>query len=54
MGFGGAFGPWLGGLLYDLSGSYLFSFLFALGSFVLAFVAFYTAAPRRYVARGFG
>ncbi len=54
MGFGGAFGPWLGGLLYDLSGSYLFSFLFALGSFVLSFVAFYGAAPRRYVARGFG
>ena len=54
MGFGGAFGPWLGGLLFDIFDSYYYSFLFALGSFVLSFVAFYGAAPRRYVARGFG
>ena len=54
MGFGGAFGPWLGGLLFDIFDSYYYSFLFALVSFVLSFVAFYGAAPRRYVARGFG
>ena len=54
MGFGGAVGPWLGGLLFDISGSYHYSFLLALGSFVIAFFAFYGAAPRRYVARGMG
>ena len=49
MGFGGAFGPWLGGLLFDVSGSYQYSFIFSASSFVLSFICFYLAAPRRSV-----
>ena len=49
MGFGGAFGPWLGGLLFDVSGSYQYSFIFSASSFLLAFICFYLAAPRRSV-----
>tara|TARA_Y100001934_G_scaffold267185_1_gene347563 strand:- start:334 stop:1599 length:1266 start_codon:yes stop_codon:yes gene_type:complete len=48
MGFGGAFGPWLGGVLFDISGSYQYSFLFAGLSFVISFICFFLAAPRRY------
>ena len=50
MGFGGAFGPWLGGVLFDVSGSYHYSFLFAALSFLISFVCFFLAAPRRYAA----
>ena len=46
MGLGGAFGPWLGGVLFDVSGSYLFAAL----SFLISFVCFFLAAPRRYTA----
>ncbi|MBE30487.1 MAG: hypothetical protein CL401_04490 [Acidiferrobacteraceae bacterium] len=49
MGFGGAFGPWLGGVLFDISGSYQYSFLFAGLSFVISFICFFLAAPRRYI-----
>jgi MFS family permease len=49
MGFGGAFGPWLGGLLFDVSGSYQYSFIFSASSFILSFICFYLAAPRRSV-----
>ena len=48
MGFGGAFGPWLGGVLFDVTGSYHYSFVFAAGSFLISFVCFFLAAPRRY------
>jgi len=50
MGLGGAFGPWLGGVLFDVSGSYHYSFLFAALSFLISFVCFFLAAPRRYAA----
>ena len=50
MGFGGAFGPWLGGVLFDVSGSYDYSFIFAGFSFALSFVCFFLAAPRRFLA----
>jgi MFS family permease len=50
MGLGGAFGPWLGGVLFDVSGSYHYSFLFAALSFLISFVCFFLAAPRRYTA----
>ena len=48
MGLGGAFGSWLGGVLFDVSGSYHYSFVFATGSFLISFVCFFLAAPRRY------
>jgi len=50
MGFGGAFGPWLGGVLFDISGTYQYSFLFAGLSFVISFICFFLAAPRHYTA----
>ena len=50
MGLGGAFGPWLGGVLFDVSGSYDYSFAFAGVSFIVAFLCFFFAAPRRFVA----
>jgi len=47
MGVGGAIGPWLGGFLYDLSGSYLSSFILCMVSMALACVCLWLAAPRR-------
>ena len=46
MGMGGAIGPWLGGYIYDLSGSYTVAFVLCMISHVLACVAFWIAAPR--------
>ncbi len=45
-GLGGAIGPWLGGFIYDLSGSYFIGFILCMGCFVLACIAFWIAAPR--------
>lgn len=45
MGIGGAIGPWLGGYIYDISGSYISAFVFSLISFVLAWITFLIAAP---------
>ena len=47
MGTGGAIGPWLGGFIYDISGSYLNAFIFCMVCFGLAFLAFFLAAPRK-------
>ena len=46
MGIGGAIGPWLGGYIYDLSGSYTSAFILCMGCFGLACIAFWVAAPR--------
>lgn len=46
MGVGGAFGPWLGGYIYDVTGSYTGAFILAIVCFVLASIAFWIAAPR--------
>ncbi len=46
-GIGGALGPWLGGLLYDLTGSYRIPFLLCIPVLVLACVLFWTAARSR-------
>jgi MFS family permease len=55
MGMGGAIGPWLGGFLYDISGSYTGAFILSMGSYALATAAVWVAAPRnpaRLRARG--
>lgn len=47
MGVGGAFGPWLGGHLYDITGSYSSAFLLSMGCNGLACISFWIAAPRK-------
>ena len=46
MGIGGAVGPWLGGYIYDISGSYRPAFILCMACFALACVAAWIAAPR--------
>ena len=46
MGVGGAVGPWLGGYVFDLYGSYVSAFIMCLGCFVVACVCVWVAAPR--------
>ena len=46
MGVGGAFGPWIGGYLYDTTGTYVYAFAMCLVCFLLAGVAFILSAPR--------
>jgi MFS family permease len=46
MGLGGAIGPWLGGYLYDISGSYDNAFILCMVCIVLASVSYWIAAPR--------
>jgi MFS family permease len=47
FGLGGVFGPWLGGIIYDRTGSYTIGFILSIVSFVLSGVVFWLAAPRR-------
>ena len=46
MGLGGAIGPWLGGYLYDISGSYDAAFTLCIVCLTLASITFWIAAPR--------
>ena len=46
MGIGGAIGPWLGGYIYDISGSYTSAFVICIVCFGLTGVSFWLAAPR--------
>jgi MFS family permease len=46
MGIGGVIGPWLGGHIHDISGSYRGAFVLCMVCFVLSSVAFWIAAPR--------
>jgi MFS family permease len=46
MGLGGAVGPWLGGYIYDRTGSYHFAFIVSLGAYALAGICYWIAAPR--------
>jgi len=46
MGMGAAFGPWLGGYLYDTTGSYTIAFILSLACFAISCIAFWLAAPR--------
>ena len=47
VGIGGAIGPWLGGYIYDVSGSYRSAFVLCIVSFALSCIAFVVAAPRK-------
>ena len=42
MGFGAAAGSWLSGVLHDITGAYLFSFLFAAASAACGMATFWT------------
>jgi sugar phosphate permease len=46
MGLGGAIGPWLGGYLYDTTGSYDNAFILCMVCIVLASLSYWIAAPR--------
>ena len=57
VGIGGAIGPWLGGYIYDVTGSYVVAFFLCIGCCVLGCIAFWMAAPRnaaRLKAEGWG
>lgn len=47
FGIGGAIGPWLGGYIYDITGSYISAFLFSMVCFGIAVITFWIAAPRK-------
>jgi nitrate/nitrite transporter NarK len=47
FGVGGAIGPWLGGHIYDISGSYTSAFLLCIGCVALSCITFWLAAPRK-------
>lgn len=47
MGMGGAIGPWLGGYIYDVSGSYKTAFILVMVCFGLACFTYFMAAPRK-------
>jgi MFS family permease len=46
VGLGGAVGPWLGGFIYDLNGSYIVAFAVSMVAIALAGISFWIAAPR--------
>ena len=57
FGTGGVIGPWLGGLIYDRTGSYADAFILVIVGFALSCIVFWLAAPRnaaRIRARAFG
>lgn len=51
MGLGGILGPWIGGYLFDLSGSYLSSFILCLSCLGIASICLWLAAPRKISSR---
>jgi sugar phosphate permease len=51
MGTGGALGPWLGGYLHDLTGSYTIAFILSAVCFALGCIFLWVAAPRKAVLR---
>jgi MFS family permease len=51
MGIGGAAGPWVGGYIHDLFGSYRYAFGLSMLCFGLSAIAFVIAAPRRKLAQ---
>ena len=47
MGIGGVVGPWLGGYLFDITDSYLVTFLLCVLSLILSCICLWIAAPRK-------
>jgi MFS family permease len=47
MGLGSVLGPWLGGHLFDISGSYKYAFAFCMVSLVFSTFFLWVAAPRK-------
>jgi MFS family permease len=47
MGVGSVLGPWLGGYLYDIFGSYKVTFVFCMISLVFSTLFLWIAAPRK-------
>jgi sugar phosphate permease len=47
MGVGAVFGPWLGGYIYDVSGSYRPAFILCIACIALSSLTFWIAAPRK-------
>ena len=47
MGIGGFIGPWLGGYIHDVTGSYDIAFILCITCLILSCVAVWLAAPRR-------
>jgi len=46
VGFGGAIGPWLGGYIYDVTGSYSIAFIISMAAVGVAGISLWIAAPR--------
>lgn len=47
FGIGMAFGPWFGGFVYDITGSYRWAFVVGLAAFFLSFLSVYTSLAWR-------
>ncbi len=54
MGAGGIFGPWLGGYIFDITGSYIPAFILCLACIALSGIIFWIAAPRKATQIGAG
>jgi MFS family permease len=50
VGLGGAVGPWLGGFIYDLNGSYTVAFSISAVAIAISCICLWIAAPRNAVA----
>lgn len=47
FGLGGAIGPWLGGYIFDITGSYSTAFIICIAAYGLSCLSFWIAAPRK-------
>jgi len=52
MGVGGVFGPWLGGYLYDLTGSYVCAFILCTVCIACSCILFWIAASQKAISVG--
>ena len=51
MGVGSVLGPWLGGYLFDISGSYTIAFILCIISLVFSCLFLWISAPRKTVSQ---